>query len=41
MHAFRNSVSGASLFNNFGVPASNERIRMYENALGVAWSWKD
>jgi long-chain fatty acid transport protein len=40
MHAFKNSVSGASLFNNFGVPASTEKIQMYQNSLGVAWSWK-
>lgn len=40
MHAFRNSVSGASLFDNFGVPPSNEKIQMYQNSLGIAWSWK-
>ncbi len=40
MHAFRNSVSGASLFNNFGVPAGSEKIQMYQNSLGVAYSWK-
>jgi long-chain fatty acid transport protein len=37
MHAFKKSVSGASLYNNFGVPAGNEKIEMYENSLGVAW----
>lgn len=40
MHAFKNSVTGASLFNGFGVPAGNETIRMYQNSLGVAWSTK-
>ena len=40
MHAFTNSVSGASLFNNFGVPPANEKIQMYQNSLGVAWGWK-
>jgi long-chain fatty acid transport protein len=37
MHAFKNSVSGSSLYNSFGVPAGNEKIEMYENSLGVAW----
>jgi long-chain fatty acid transport protein len=40
MHAFRNSVQGASLFNAFGVPAGNEKIQMYENSLGIAYSIK-
>ena len=40
MHAFENSVSGASLFNNFGVPPANEKIQMYQNSLGVAFGWK-
>jgi long-chain fatty acid transport protein len=40
MHAFKNSVTGSSLYNNFGVPAGNEKIEMSENSLGVAWGWK-
>ncbi len=40
MHAFENSVSGPSLFNQFGVPAGNETIKMHEDALGVAYAWK-
>ena len=40
MHAFQNSVTGSSLFNQFGVPAGNETIKMYENSLGVAYGWK-
>lgn len=45
MHAFRNSVKGASvlppLFTNGGLPASGtERIEMYQNSLGVQYSWK-
>lgn len=40
MHAFKNSVTGSSLFNQFGAPAGNETIQMYENAFGVAYGWK-
>jgi long-chain fatty acid transport protein len=40
MHAFQNSVTGSSLFNQVGVPAGNEKIQMYENSLGVAYGWK-
>ena len=40
MHAFRNSVEAPSLFNAFGVPASTEKIQMYENSLGIAYSMK-
>lgn len=40
MHAFQNSVTGSSLFNSFGVPAGNEKIQMYENAIGIAYGWK-
>src|SRR5487761_2626860 len=40
MHAFRNSVEGPSLFNSFGVPASTEKIQVYENSLGIAYSVK-
>lgn len=42
MHAFNNSVSGSSFFNNFtgGLPAGNETIQMHQNALGVAYGLK-
>jgi long-chain fatty acid transport protein len=40
MHALKNSVSGPSLYNSFGVPAGNEKIEMYENSLGLAWGWR-
>ena len=40
MHAFKKSVTGSSLYNNFGVPAGNEKIEMYENSLGIAWGMK-
>ena len=40
MHAFKKSVTGSSLFNNFGVPAGNEKIQMSEDSLGVAFGWK-
>lgn len=40
MHAFKNSVQAPSLFNAFGVPASTEKIQMYENSLGIAYSRK-
>ena len=40
MHAFKKSVTGSSLFNNFGVPAGNEKIEMYQNSFGLAWGLK-
>jgi long-chain fatty acid transport protein len=40
MHAFENSVTGASFFNNFGVPAGSETIKMQQDAIGVAYAWK-
>jgi long-chain fatty acid transport protein len=40
MHAFENSVTGASLFNSFGVPAGSETIKMQQDAIGVAYAWK-
>jgi len=42
MHAFNNSVSGSSFFNNFtgGLPAGSETIQMHQNALGVAYGLK-
>jgi long-chain fatty acid transport protein len=36
MHAFENTVSGASLL----VPGATDTIKMYQNSLGVAYSWK-
>jgi long-chain fatty acid transport protein len=42
MHAFNNSVSGPSFFNNFtgGAPAGNETIKMHQNAIGIAYGLK-
>jgi long-chain fatty acid transport protein len=40
MHAFRHSVEGPSLFTAFGVPGGTEKIQMYENSLGIAYSVK-
>jgi long-chain fatty acid transport protein len=44
MHAFRNSVQGTSLFATWlapqGVNAGIEKIQMYENSLGIAYSMK-
>lgn len=42
MHALKNSVSGASFFNNFTAPlsAGSETIEMYQHAFGVAYGWK-
>ena len=42
MHAFQNDVSGPSLFNTFlgAGAAGNEKIEMYQNSLGIAWSNK-
>jgi len=43
MHAFENSVTGPSFFNNFtppGVSAGSETIKMQQNAIGIAYGWK-
>lgn len=42
MHAFENSVTGPSFFNNFtgGLPAGSETIKMYENSFGIAYGWR-
>ena len=41
MHAFENDVTGTSLLTSFGAPATTtETIKMYQNALGIAYSWK-
>ncbi|KAF0145211.1 MAG: long-chain fatty acid transport protein [Nitrospirae bacterium] len=37
MHAKNNSVTGSSLFNDFGVAAGNEKIKMHQNSLGLAF----
>lgn len=40
MHAFRNSVTGPSLFNSWLGGNATETLRMYENSLGIAYSKK-
>lgn len=42
MHAFENSVSGASILPAFmgGMPAGSETIRMYEDSIGIQYEWK-
>lgn len=42
MHAFQNSVSGASILPVFmgGMPAGTEKISMHEDALGIQYAWK-
>jgi long-chain fatty acid transport protein len=42
MHAQENSVTGSSLFNNWSGPlsAGNEKIKMYQDALGIAYGKK-
>lgn len=42
MHAFKHSVSGASILPVFmgGMPAGTETISMYEDTLGVQYAWK-
>jgi long-chain fatty acid transport protein len=42
MHAFKNDVNGASILPVFsgGSAAGNEKIEMYQNAIGVQYSWK-
>ena len=39
MHAFRNSVTGASASALLGV-GGNETLKMYQDAIGVAYGWK-
>jgi len=39
MHAFKNSVQAPSLFGNWlGAAGGTEKIQMYENSLGIAYS---
>ncbi|HRH80629.1 MAG TPA: outer membrane protein transport protein [Thiobacillaceae bacterium] len=41
MHAFENSVTGSSLFTALGAGASgNETIKMHQDSIGIAYSWK-
>jgi long-chain fatty acid transport protein len=40
MHAFKNSVSGASLFNTWLGDNATDKIQMYENSLGIAYGMK-
>jgi len=40
MHAFKNSVSGPSLFNKWLGDNATDTIRMYENSLGIAYAVK-
>ncbi len=41
MHAFENSVKGASFFNAvLGTSTITETIKMYQDSLGIAYSWK-
>lgn len=42
MHAFKNDVSGVSILPAFsnGTPSGNEKIEMYQNSLGIQYSWK-
>ena len=41
MHAMNNSVTGSSFFNVFGAGiGGTEKISMYQNSLGIAYSWK-
>ena len=39
MHAFRNSVTGPSASSLLGV-GGNETLKMYQDAIGVAYGWK-
>ena len=40
MHAFKNSVSGPSLFTNWLGGSAVDKIQMYQNSLGIAYSMK-
>jgi len=39
MHAFKNDVSGQG-FDEFGAPTGINTIQMYQNSLGIQYSWK-
>ncbi|MCK9379648.1 MAG: outer membrane protein transport protein [Sulfuritalea sp.] len=42
MHAFKNTVQGASLFSTWTAPATagTEKLEMYQNSLGIAYGMK-
>ena len=40
MHAFKNSVSAPSLFNNWLGDNATDKIQMYQDSLGIAYSMK-
>lgn len=42
MHAFKDDVSGTSILPAFGgfPPSGTEKIEMYQNAIGIQYSWK-
>jgi len=42
MHAFNHGMTAPSFFSNFtgGLPAGTENIKMYQNAIGIAYGWK-
>jgi long-chain fatty acid transport protein len=41
MHAFNTGVTARSFFTNFGAPqTTTETIKMYQNSIGVAYSWR-
>ena len=40
-HAFSNDVTGTSFLTNFGAPATTtEKIKMHQDSIGIAYSWK-
>ncbi|MEY4751223.1 MAG: hypothetical protein RIQ60_3437 [Pseudomonadota bacterium] len=39
MKAPRQTVTGASLFNGFNIPAGSETIGMGQSSFGLAWGW--
>lgn len=40
MFAPRRSVTGASMFNGFGMPTGNETVGMSQRLFGVQFGWK-
>jgi long-chain fatty acid transport protein len=41
MHAFNHGVTGQSMFTSFGAPpTTTETIKMHQNSVGIAYSWK-
>jgi len=39
MHGFKNDVTGPTVFGGMGV-SGTEKIQMYQNSLGIQYSWK-